>query len=235
MTDTAIENPTESGRERSAYQSCLAEMMGLPDDDVRRVNLDIRKALTTVKEVGERLLTLRAEMLTTLADFDIAKLDKLETYALALLQADINYGVAEDTRDRAFTLFVQAYGQMRRAVQYLRWQYRDADQYAPSLYRRRRARRATSSDAADARDTQTQELLAVLPDILEALNLLPELESAQYALRQPRGTERARPSSALGKPKLRLVRTGCLKVKSPSAPAGCERTQSVQQARRRRR
>ncbi len=42
-----------------------------------------------------------------------------------------------DMRDRAFTLFVYAYGQVRRAVQYLRWDHNDDDTFAPSLYRRR--------------------------------------------------------------------------------------------------
>ena len=45
-------------------------------------------------------------------------------------------------RDRAFTLFIYAYGQVRRAVQYLRWDHNDADAYAPSLYRRQHKRRA---------------------------------------------------------------------------------------------
>jgi len=48
---------------------------------------------------------------------------------------------AAQRRDRAFTLFVTAYGQVRRAVQYLRWEHNDADKLMPSLYRRRHKRR----------------------------------------------------------------------------------------------
>jgi hypothetical protein len=43
--------------------------------------------------------------------------------------------VAEE-RDRAFTLLIRAYADVRRAVRYLRWRERDADGVAPSLYRR---------------------------------------------------------------------------------------------------
>jgi hypothetical protein len=41
---------------------------------------------------------------------------------------------AADRRQRAFSLFVKAYDQARRAIQYVRWQQGDADSIAPSLY-----------------------------------------------------------------------------------------------------
>jgi hypothetical protein len=44
-----------------------------------------------------------------------------------------------DTRMRAFTLFVNAYDQVRRAVSYLRWEERDVDEITPSLYAGRAA------------------------------------------------------------------------------------------------
>jgi len=46
-----------------------------------------------------------------------------------------------ELRDRAFTVFVRAYGQVRHALQYLRRENNDADRYAPSLYGRRRSRK----------------------------------------------------------------------------------------------
>jgi hypothetical protein len=46
---------------------------------------------------------------------------------------------ASARRARAFTLFVRAYDQVRRAVTYLRWEDDDADLIAPSLYRGRGA------------------------------------------------------------------------------------------------
>ncbi len=55
-----------------------------------------------------------------------------------------------EMRDRAFTLFIYAYGQVRRAVQYLRWDHNDADAFAPSLYRRRHTRRAKARGLIDS-------------------------------------------------------------------------------------
>ncbi|WP_441288398.1 hypothetical protein ACSRUE_41605 [Sorangium sp. KYC3313] len=56
---------------------------------------------------------------------------------------------AADRRARAFALLVRAYDQSRRAVAYLRWDERDADTIAPSLYKGR-GRAASSSDTAAA-------------------------------------------------------------------------------------
>ena len=57
---------------------------------------------------------------------------------------------AADRRARAFTLFVRAYDQARRAVTYLRWNEGDADAYAPSLYRGRGGRGAASGGSTTA-------------------------------------------------------------------------------------
>ncbi|HEX4341371.1 MAG TPA: hypothetical protein VH062_35930 [Polyangiaceae bacterium] len=51
-----------------------------------------------------------------------------------------------DMRSRAFTAFVNAYDQVRRAVSYLRWDSEDADTVAPSLY----AGKVTSKKKPDA-------------------------------------------------------------------------------------
>lgn len=45
---------------------------------------------------------------------------------------------AADARRRAFTLFFRAYGQVRRAVQYLRYEQGDAERIAPALSGKRR-------------------------------------------------------------------------------------------------
>jgi len=70
-----------------------------------------------------------------------AEVLRAEQIAAMLLQA---IGIKEqgaatvaawvDMRNRAFTLFVNAYDQVRRAVGYLRWNQEDADAVAPSLY-----------------------------------------------------------------------------------------------------
>jgi hypothetical protein len=55
-----------------------------------------------------------------------------------------------DQRRRAFTLFVRAYGQARRAISYLRWDEGDADEIIPSLYKGRNRGAARSQEEAPA-------------------------------------------------------------------------------------
>jgi hypothetical protein len=61
---------------------------------------------------------------------------------------------AADKRARAFTLFVNAYDQNRRAVAYLRWNEGDVESIAPSLYKGRGGRGASprDTDAAPQED-----------------------------------------------------------------------------------
>ena len=49
-----------------------------------------------------------------------------------------------ERRARAFTVFVRAYDQCRRAVTYLRWNEGDADEIAPSLFANRSPRKVSS-------------------------------------------------------------------------------------------
>ncbi len=78
----------------------------------------------------------------------VSELDRAEQAADRLASAvgfrEQGPGVASasaETRQRAFTLFVQAYDQVRRAVSYLRWDHGDADRIVPSLYAGRGGRR----------------------------------------------------------------------------------------------
>jgi len=61
-----------------------------------------------------------------------------------------------ELRDRAFTVFVRAYGQVRHALQYLRRENNDGERYAPSLYGHRRSRKPKTSAAV----TQKAEALS---------------------------------------------------------------------------
>lgn len=53
----------------------------------------------------------------------------------------------QQRRQRAFTLFVRAYEECRRAATYLRWHEDDADDIAPSLWTKRNRRTAAAPDA----------------------------------------------------------------------------------------
>lgn len=57
-------------------------------------------------------------------------------------------------RARAFTLFVRAYDETRRAVTYLRWHEKDADELAPSLYKGR-GRRGGSPEGEETGPGET--------------------------------------------------------------------------------
>ncbi|MCU0693646.1 MAG: hypothetical protein MUF54_19840 [Polyangiaceae bacterium] len=73
---------------------------------------------------------------------ELDRADKIAAHMLRLVglreQAPEIAAEAADERDRAFTLFMRNYDQVRRAVTYLRWDEDDADEIAPSLYAGRR-------------------------------------------------------------------------------------------------
>jgi hypothetical protein len=75
------------------------------------------------------------------------ELDQAEALAHELLVAYSRREKTPETstemRLRAFTLFVRAYDEVRRAVRYLRWKEGDYDAIAPSLYARDKRRRRT--------------------------------------------------------------------------------------------
>jgi hypothetical protein len=82
----------------------------------------------------------------------LAELDAAEAQADTLLMAFAARNrpveeltrVAED-RQRAFTLFVTAYSEVRRAIQYLCREPREVERVLPSLYPRRRKHRASKN------------------------------------------------------------------------------------------
>jgi hypothetical protein len=76
----------------------------------------------------------------TLDELDRA--EKVAAHMLRLVglreQAPEAVAAAAEDRDRAFTLFMRSYDQVRRAVLFLRWDEGDHDKIAPSLYAGRR-------------------------------------------------------------------------------------------------
>jgi hypothetical protein len=83
----------------------------------------------------------------------LAELDQAETLGDRLLtavgqreQGPAVVATSAENRQRAFTLFINAYDEVRRAVTFLRWHEEDVEEIAPSLYGRP-TRRKSSSDA----------------------------------------------------------------------------------------
>ncbi len=86
----------------------------------------------------------------------LAELDHAEKLALRLErligereQAPAVRAVATEERQRAYTLFVRAYDQVRRGVQFLRWSEQDADDIAPSLFAGRGNRRKAAPEPTE--------------------------------------------------------------------------------------
>jgi hypothetical protein len=92
------------------------------------------------------------------------ELDEAETLADRLLtavgirnQAPATAAETADIRQRAFSLLVNAYGQARRAIGYLRWQEDDLEQIAPSLYTARAAGRRKSQPKTPVPDVRAAD------------------------------------------------------------------------------
>lgn len=87
----------------------------------------------------------------TLAELDEAEVlsDKLLSAVGAREQAPAVLAEVAQQRQRLFTLFVNAYDQVRRAISYLRWNEDDLETIAPSLYGNR-SRRKSQADKPPA-------------------------------------------------------------------------------------
>ena len=88
---------------------------------------------------------------------EIALAGRLGPELIAALGVRTSTGVttpteAADRRARAYTLFVRAYGEVRRGLSYLRWHEGDMDQIAPSLYRGRGGRSSGTTNDEPAVD-----------------------------------------------------------------------------------
>jgi hypothetical protein len=91
--------------------------------------------------------TIGGRTLATLAEIDrAAELGPALVAALGVRAAGVGPTPSEaaEQRMRAYTLFMRAYGEVRRGLSYLRWHEGDADLIAPSLYRGRGGRPASA-------------------------------------------------------------------------------------------
>jgi hypothetical protein len=65
-------------------------------------------------------------------------------------------GPALELRNRALTLFLQHYDEVRRQVVYLRWHFEDADRVAPSAYAGRNKRKSGKATGSDQNDDDAE-------------------------------------------------------------------------------
>jgi hypothetical protein len=94
---------------------------------------------------------------TTVAESDIERAAELGPLLLVALGAREQAGAGAskptdraDQRARAYTLFVKAYEEARRAVAYLRWHEDDVDDIVPSLFASRKSPRKVKAPEPEA-------------------------------------------------------------------------------------
>jgi hypothetical protein len=106
---------------------------------------------------------------TAATEAEVERAGKLGPLILAALGmreqgAVVTPAEAAAKKARAFTLLVRAYDETRRAVTYLRWRERDADELAPSLYKGRGRRGGAAEEAAgEGGETATRDTIAGAP------------------------------------------------------------------------
>jgi hypothetical protein len=108
-----------------AYESLLAEMLAIPDDHLAGAQLDVTAAITAVTRLLSTLRELGPALEAAWHGFDFDRLDRLELCTLALHHAESRSRRAAGDelctliRQKAVTLFLQAYDDLQYAVQQL--------------------------------------------------------------------------------------------------------------------
>ena len=83
-----------------------------------------------------------------------------------------------ELRDRAFTVLVRAYGQVRHALQYLRRENNDAERYAPSLYGGRRSRKPKALAVAVTQNADAQTAAVELRASTQSTAIAPSANAS---------------------------------------------------------
>jgi hypothetical protein len=108
-----------------AYESLLAEMLAIPNEHLAGAHLDVTAAITAVARLLSTLRGLGPTLETAWHGIDFEQLDRLELCTLALHHAESRFrrlpgdGVCALIRQKAATLFLQAYDELQDAVQQL--------------------------------------------------------------------------------------------------------------------
>jgi hypothetical protein len=84
----------EGGQIGESYEQLLEEIQALPDAELVHINLDVPTAVTTALGALPEIRALRPQIKAELKSVDLARLDKLEAYALALFKAHTLYVTA---------------------------------------------------------------------------------------------------------------------------------------------
>jgi hypothetical protein len=124
--------------------SLLAELVG--GTGYRAMAFDVLKLAAAFRKEWSEI-----EAHTPVTRLELDQADALAYRVITTLgendQKDASSSPSADLRRRAYTHFVRTYDEIRRAITYMRWKERDADEIAPSLFA---GRTRGSSDDDDA-------------------------------------------------------------------------------------
>lgn len=111
----------------------------------RNLAFDLSALSSVLREAWPRL---EGKTATTRSELDEARslADRLLTAVGVREQSASATSPSALARQRAFTLFIRAYDQTRRAFTYLRWDEDDLDELVPSVYERRASRKAAAPE-----------------------------------------------------------------------------------------
>jgi hypothetical protein len=135
----------------AAYDLVIEEARALDVNSMRVVNLTVSDATASVMSNFEKVQAVGAMVEEVLKAVNVSAIDKIGGYTLALRKADVLYqkayadhvnGVIDDDqmdeatilRDRFFTLFIDTFAQIRRALCYLYWDTDKGDSILPPLF-----------------------------------------------------------------------------------------------------
>lgn len=97
MTAPSPEPENDSPRFRAAFATLLAEIRAVPEREFASINVDISSSVTTALGAGGAIRKLREQIVREAPCFDIALVDRLELYALALGHAHTAFQTATAT------------------------------------------------------------------------------------------------------------------------------------------
>jgi hypothetical protein len=81
---------------RQDFDQVKDEIAAIPEQEFLHVSLDIPATVITAQGVYPKVIALRDDFVRHLPTFNVAKVDKLETYALAMFCAQADYKAATD-------------------------------------------------------------------------------------------------------------------------------------------